>query len=175
MSNFTDTYIKALKPTDKRFEEYEGGGFGIRVSPTNVKTWVYRYKISGKTDKITLGHYPSMSLANAKKRFIELSEQRKEGLTPKTLIRQQAHKENNTVKKLILDWYSGYAEKNRKKPLQIKQQIDADIIPSLGNFALEKIQTIDIVAALDKIVSRGARIHANRVLSTIKQAFNYAS
>ncbi|OGT48011.1 MAG: integrase [Gammaproteobacteria bacterium RIFCSPHIGHO2_12_FULL_38_11] len=173
MSNFTDTYIKALKPTDKRFKEYEGGGFGIRVSPTSVKTWIYRYKINGKTDKITLGHYPNMSLANAKKRFIELSEQRKEGLTPKTVIRQQAQKENNTVKKLILDWYSGYAEKHRKKPLQIKQQIDANIIPSLGNFALEKIQTIDIVTALDKIVSRDARIHANRVLSTIKQAFNY--
>jgi len=38
---------------------------------------------------------------------------------------------------------------------------------------LDKIQTIDISKALDKIVSRGAPIHANRVLSTIKQAFNY--
>ena len=173
MSNFTDTYIKALKPSNKRFEEYEGGGFGVRISPTGAKTWIYRYKINGKTDKLTLGHYPNMSLANAKKRFIELSEQRKEGLNPKALIKQAAQKENNTVGKLVLDWYSGYAEKNRKKPLQIKQQIDADIIPSLGHFALDKIQTIDIVAALDKIVARGARIHANRVLSTIKQALNY--
>jgi site-specific recombinase XerD len=40
--------------------------------------------------------------------------------------------------------------------------------------ALEQIQTRDIGKALDKIVSRGVRIHANRVLSTIKQAFNYA-
>jgi len=30
MSNFTDTYIKALKSLPKRYEEYEGGGFGIR-------------------------------------------------------------------------------------------------------------------------------------------------
>ncbi|HEX4045757.1 MAG TPA: site-specific integrase, partial [Gammaproteobacteria bacterium] len=68
---------------------------------------------------------------------------------------------------------SNYAEKSRKKPRQIKQQIEADIIPLLGHLALDKIQTIDIAKALDKIVGRGAPVHANRVLSTIKQAFNY--
>jgi integrase len=176
MSNFTDTYIKALKPLPaKRYEQYEGGGFGLRVASTGVKTWIYRYKIDGITEKLTLGHYPNMSLANAKKRFMELSAVRKEGRNPKDHIEQSKLKENNTVKKLIEDWYLNYASKNRKKPLQIKQQIDADIIPLLGEMSLEHIQTRDIAKALDKIVSRGARIHANRVLSTIKQAFNYAT
>lgn len=173
MSNFTDTYIKSLKPSIKRYEEYEGGGFGIRVTPNGVKSWIYRYKINGKTDKLTIGHYPTVSLANAKKRFTELSGLRKEGHNPKDIIEQDKQKENNTVEKLIQAWYQGYAEKSRKKPLQIKQQIDSDIIPLLGKIALDKIQTIDISKALDKIVERGAPIHANRVLSTIKQAFNY--
>jgi integrase len=176
MGNFTDTYIKSLKPEKTRYEEYEGGGFGIRVGiePKGIKTWIYRYKINGITEKLTLGHYPKLTLANAKKKFIELSEIRKEGINPRNYVEQAKLKENNTVKKLILDWYSNYAEKNRKKPLQIKQQIDSDIIPLLGEMSLEQIQTRDIANALDKIVSRGARIHANRVLSTIKQAFNYA-
>lgn len=173
MTNFTDTYIKALKPKAARYEEYEGGGFGIRVTPTGIKTWIYRYKINGKTDKLTLGHYPTMSLANAKKRFTELSGLRREGHTPKQLIEKEAQRESNTLTKLVSEWYTNYAEKNRKKPRQIKQQIDADIIPLLGHLALEKIQTIDIAKALDKIVDRAAPIHANRVLSTIKQAFNY--
>jgi integrase len=173
MSNFTDTYIKALKPTTKRYEEYEGGGFGIRVAPTGVKTWIYRYKINGKTDKLTLGHYPTMSLANAKKRFAELSGLRREGHNPKEIIEQEEQKENNTVAKLVQAWYSGYAEKFRKKHPQIKRQINVDIIPLLGSIPLEKIQTLDIAKALDTIVARGAPVHANRVLSTIKQAFNY--
>ena len=50
MSKFTDTYIKGLKPRTTRYEEYEGGGFGIRVTPKGVKTWIYRYKIADKTD-----------------------------------------------------------------------------------------------------------------------------
>lgn len=114
-----------------------------------------------------------MSLANAKKRFLELSGQRKDGKSPKQLIEQQAQRETNTVGKLVTEWYTNYALKNRKKPQQIKQQIDADIIPTLGHFQLDAIETIDITKALDKIVKRGAHIHANRVLSTIKQAFKY--
>jgi integrase len=173
MPNFTDTFIKSLKPKLKRYELYEGGGFGIRITPNGVKTWIYRYKINGKTDKLTLGHYPTMSLANAKKRFAELSGLRREGHTPKQVIEQETQKESNTAGKLVTEWYINYAEKNRKKPRQIKQQIEADIIPLLGHLALDKIQTIDIAKALDKIVARGAPIHANRVLSTLKQAFNY--
>lgn len=174
MSNFTDTYIRNLKAKPKRYEEYEGGGFGLRISPTGVKTWIYRYKIDGKTDKLTLGHYPAMSLANAKKRFLELSEIRREGQNPKESIQIKHEQQDNTVKKLILAWYDNYASKNRKKPLQIKQQIDADIIPLLGHMQLDTLQPKEITAALDSIVKRGAPIHANRVLSTLKQLFNYA-
>ncbi|HHS3011375.1 TPA: tyrosine-type recombinase/integrase [Legionella pneumophila] len=174
MANFTDTYIRNLKPQEKRYEEFEGGGFGIRVTPKDVKTWIYRYKIDGKTDKLTLGHYPLMSLSNAKKRFLELSDQRRAGQNPKNLIQEQNEKKNDTLKKLILAWYESYVVKNRKQPLQIKQQIEADIIPLLGDMELETIQTRDITKALDTIVKRGAPIHANRILSTIKQVFNYA-
>lgn len=174
MANFTDTYIRNLKPQEKRFEEFEGGGFGIRVTPKDVKTWIYRYKIDGKTDKLTLGHYPLMSLSNAKKRFLELCDQRRAGQNPKDLIQEQNEKKNDTLKKLILAWYESYVVKNRKQPLQIKQQIEADIIPLLGDMELETIKTRDITKALDSIVKRGAPIHANRILSTIKQVFNYA-
>jgi integrase len=178
VGKFTDTYIKSLKPSAKRYEEYEGEGFGIRVTPKGVKSWIYRYKMDGKTDKITLGHYPNLSLANAKKCFLELREQRRDGQNPKILIqKQEADKEKrkgNTVKKLVLEWYSGYVVKERKRPETIKKQIEGDIIPLLGNKDLDELRTIDITHALDTIVNRGAPVHANRVLSSLKQVFNYA-
>ena len=99
MSNFTDTYIKNLKGQDKRYEEYEGGGFGIRVSPNQLKTWIYRYKIDGKTDKISIGHYPNMPLAAARKKFMELSELKRSGKTPKQTIQQEdAKKKQHCLK-----------------------------------------------------------------------------
>lgn len=74
----------------------------------------------------------------------------------------------------MLEWYSNYIERHRKQPLQIKQQIDSDIIPLLGKKELEKIQARDITRALDTIVKRGSPVHANKILSTLKQAFNYS-
>ncbi|STX50971.1 integrase [Legionella busanensis] len=174
MANFTDTYIKRLKSQDKRIEKFEGAGFGILIYPAGTKSWIYRYKIDNKKDYIIFGHYPTMSLADARKRFNELREIRRTGTNPKILIEQELKREKHTVEKLITSWYVSYVEKNRKKPLQIKQQIDADIIPLLGSFELEKIQPLDISNALDIIVQRGAPIQANRVLSTLKQVFNYA-
>lgn len=174
MGNFTDTYIKNLKSKDKRYEEYEGGGFGMRVSPNQLKTWIYRYKIDGKTDKISIGHYPNMPLSAARKKFMELSELKRSGKTPKQTIQQENEKKHDTVSKLIEAWYHNYVVKNRKQPLQIRQQIDADITPLLGHFEIDKIKPMDVTQALDAIVNRGAPIHANRVLSSLKQAFNYA-
>lgn len=174
MANFTDTFIRNLKPQPKRFEEFEGGGFGIRITPNGVKTWIYRYKIDGKTTRLTLGHYPTMSLGNAKKKFIDFSELRREGIDPKSVLQQEEEQEHNNVEKLVTSWYSNYIEKHLKRPLTIKKQIDLDIIPLLGKRKLDELQTRDITDALDMIVKRGARIHANRVLSSLKQMFNYA-
>src|SRR3990167_1483733 len=121
-----------------------------------------------------MGHYPSMNLAEARKKFLELRELRRSGQNPKQMVQQQKTKEQMTVKQLVSSWYTNYIERHRKQPLQIKKHIEADIIPLLGNFHAETLETRDISQALDKIVKRGSPIHANKVLSTLKQAFNYA-
>ncbi|HAT1762290.1 TPA: tyrosine-type recombinase/integrase [Legionella pneumophila] len=174
MIKFTDTFIKRLSPQEKRVEKFEGGGFGILVYPAGTKSWIYRYKIVNKKDYIIFGHYPEMGLADARKRFNELREIRRSGDNPKLLLEQERTREKHTVTKLFNTWYTRYVEKHHKKPLQIRKQIDRDIIPLLGDMELNDIQPMDITNALDSIVSRGAPVHANRVLSSLKQAFNYA-
>lgn len=173
MSNFTDTFIRNLKPKTQRYEEYEGAGFGIRISANGLKTWIYRYKIDGQTSKLTLGHYPEMTLSNAKKKFLELSELKRSGICPKFKVQQESE-QGFTVEQLATSWYDNYIVKHLKRPLTIKKQIQMDIIPLLGAETLENLQTKDITVVLDKIVARGARVHANRVLSSLKQMFNYA-
>ncbi len=58
--------------------------------------------------------------------------------------------------KLFNEWYEAYVVKNHKQPLQIKQQIDANIVPLFGEKELAKLQPLDIAKALDVIVNRGA-------------------
>lgn len=175
MSNFTNTFIKNLKPQPKKqYEEYEGQGFGIKVSPKGTKAWIYRYKINDKTEKVSLGHYPNLSLAEAKRKFLELKELKRQGINPKQVLAPVQEEEKTTVKELVNRWYKNYIVKHRKQPLQIRQLIDADINPLLGERDINELEARDITKALDKIVARDSNVHANKVLSAIKQAFSYA-
>jgi integrase len=170
---FRDSYINGLKPKDKTYRETEGNGFYIRVTPQGKKAWLYRYYYAEKDHSITLGYYPTMSLGQARAAYQTLFDLWQSGVDPKAHLAKLDEAKTHTVKKLVLGWYENYIEKERKQPQQIKQLIDADIIPLLGDIELTKLSPALVTTALDKIVKRGARVHANKVLSALKQAFNY--
>jgi len=174
MEKFTHNKIQGLLPKKNRYLVNEGNGFCLRVSPQGTKTWFYRYKFNGKDKWLTIGHFPAMGVAEARKCFNEFWEMRSSGQDPEEIVTERQIQKNNTIQTLITEWYNNYIVKHRKQPQQIKQQIDADIIPLLGTIELSKLHTRDITKALDIIVKRGAPVHANKVLSTLKQLFNYA-
>ncbi|MGM9370828.1 tyrosine-type recombinase/integrase [Legionella pneumophila] len=171
---FIDSYIKNLAPETTWFEKIESSGLGIRVMPSGNKSWFYRFSMNGKRQKMTLGKYPAISLKQAREYLAKAQSLKEQGINPIENTKLEKLKEDNTFSKLIQSWYENYAVKNRKQPRPIKYQIDSEIIPLLGDAVLDKLQTKDITIALDKIVQRGAPIHANRILSTIKQVLNYA-
>lgn len=172
---FIDSYIRNLKPEKKWYEKTEASGLGIRVMPSGNKSWIYRHTFQGKRQKLTLGKYPAVGLKQARDLLLQAQEIKAQGISPMDYQREQKSKETYTVAKLFLDWYETYIVKNRKRPRDVKQQIVIDIIPSLGDKALENLKTIDITETLDRIVKRGAPILANRTLSSFKQALNYAT
>ena len=171
---FIDSYIKNLTPDTTWFEKIESSGLGVRVMPSGNKSWFYRFSMGGKRQKMSLGKYPAISLKQAREFLIKAQSLKEQGINPIENTKLEKLKEDNTFSKLIESWYENYAVKNRKQPRPIKYQIDSEIIPLLGDTVLDKLQTKDITIALDKIVQRGAPIHANRILSTIKQVLNYA-
>lgn len=172
-SVFTDAYVKGLKPKDKTYRETEGNGFYIRVTTKGKKAWLYRYYFAEKDHSITLGYYPAMKLGQARAAYQELFDLWQSSVDPKTHLAKLEEAKNNTVNKLVLGWYENYIKKERKQPQQIKQLIDADIIPLLGDIELTKLTPALVADALDKIVKRGARVHADKVLAALKQAFSY--
>jgi integrase len=52
--------------------------------------------------------------------------------------------------------------------------LDHDIIPVIGTRRISSITTPVLAGVVDKVVDRGATVHANKVLGTLKQIFNYA-
>ena len=64
---FTDRLIKNLKPKKTPFDlrEKSGHGFAIRIMPSGHKSWLFFYHFNGKKQRMTIGAYPTISLAEA--------------------------------------------------------------------------------------------------------------
>ena len=73
VAKLNDSLIKATPQGDKEYILADGDGLYLRVRPTG-KAWFFRYKLFGKPAKISLGPYPTVSLAAARKRAWEETE-----------------------------------------------------------------------------------------------------
>ncbi|HHV7637660.1 TPA: Arm DNA-binding domain-containing protein, partial [Legionella anisa] len=106
MEKFTHNKIANLSAEKNRYHITEGNGFCLRVSPKGTKTWFYRYKFGGKEKWLTIGNFPVMGVAEARKAFNDLWEIRQSDQDPEEIIQQRLLKKNNNVKTLTTDWYN---------------------------------------------------------------------
>ena len=52
--------------TDKIIFDDEVPGFGIRIRASGAQTWIFQYKIAGKTRRLVLGQVSAIKLAKAR-------------------------------------------------------------------------------------------------------------
>ena len=64
----TDAQIRALRPTDTPYKKGVGGGLYIEVFPNGSKLWRWKFRVAGKEKRLALGAYPTVGLADARKR-----------------------------------------------------------------------------------------------------------
>ncbi|MCZ6454470.1 MAG: Arm DNA-binding domain-containing protein, partial [Alphaproteobacteria bacterium] len=66
---FTDRNIASIKPPDIDRLEYRDTvvpGLWLRVSDHGRKTWGVTYRLNGRQRRLTIGTYPTLSLADAR-------------------------------------------------------------------------------------------------------------
>ena len=94
----TDKKIKSITSTGKEQTLSDGGGLQLRVLPSGTKSWQFKFKnpVSGKFNRMPLGLYPALSLANARIRALECQEQLVQGINPKD--QEQSEKKAEKLK-----------------------------------------------------------------------------
>lgn len=86
----TDTKLRNLKPAGKAYQEADEGGLFVDVQPGGTKTFRFRYRMGGrgsKQEKVTLGDYPTYSLAEARTWRDDCKALAGRGLSPMALKR----------------------------------------------------------------------------------------
>lgn len=174
----TYSFINNYDAPEKRKEIYDEviDGMAIRITPTGHKSFVYRYRFGDKVKRYTIGSFPKFSLADARDKARDLNRKINDGIDPL---------EERKEKKKEVEYYtlSALARRFKKRHLPSLRQatrneyeriLDKEILPVLGDMAVEKITRKEIIDLLDEIaIDRGAGVLSNRVRAVLSSMYSY--
>jgi integrase len=156
----------------------DGDGLTFTLSSAGTATWVLRYRVSGvRRKEITLGNYPDLTLAAARRlareRRVDV-DQGKDPAADKKVLKMRTQMAW-TVRELISD----YKEKKLTTPplaegtvYYRKWDLDKIIGPKLGSMEVRNVTPADIVHVIES--SKRSWTICKRLLTSAKLLFAHA-
>jgi integrase len=180
MGRLNDLRVKAAAPRGNEYFLSDGEGLYLRVRPAG-KAWFYRYKRDGADLKLSLGPYPEVTLATARKKARTEAEKRANGVDPREARRVDQERERvarlNTFELMARTWHAqakqdhrwsaGYASK-------VIRHLELHIFPWIGSRPMGSILPTELVRCLHRIKERGHLETAQRVREAVVHVFQYA-
>jgi len=172
----TDTKIKALKPKETRFRVSDLGGLLLEIMPSGSKIWRFRYQLHGvRQPTLTIGSYPEIGLADARKRRDEWSAMVARGESPKRAVQVEKAVKLNTVAAFGVHWLEEQvAGKSDSYVTTMRRLMTKDVFPVLGSLPLSDVKPADIMALCDKIKARGSPKMALLTRNVVRRMYDFA-
>ena len=178
----TDTAVRQAKTKEKDYSLTDADGLSLFVSAKSTKSWHFRFSWHGKQPRISLGTYPEVSLAEARKRRDQARTLVATGVDPRSERRQAQHAAgasvSNTFEAVANRWYDFRAPRltNAAKGgrHQSRLYLDKDLVPALGKIPISEVTRADVLAAVRRVEKRGALNVAEKCRTWLNQIFRYA-
>ena len=176
----TDTSIKALKPSDKTRKITVGGcpGLVLMVSPAGGKVFRLQFTFEGKSQLLTIGPYPSVSLYEARATALLHKENIRKGINPCAEKRESKAKAQSnavTFRKLAEEWLEKFDptwSDNHKK--DIRQKLNCYVLPVIGDKPVMEVGKAEIGDILNILDSHGKYPTLKKIRSLISKIFKFA-
>ena len=137
------------------------GGFGIRVTASGTKAFVFDYRVNRRHRRLTSGRYPSWNATAARERAKKLKLQVDRGRDP--LGEKEATRAAPTFAGVAAEYLERYASK-KKSGFRDKQYLTRDVFPSWGSRKAADIKRRDVLELIERKAEQ-APISANRLLA----------
>ena len=178
MPRLTALAVRQAQPSIKPYKLYDERGLFLLVNPSGSKIWRFRYTFVGKEKQISFGHYPDVSLADARNFRSDARQELTSGINPseaRQARRQTAKAEGATFETVGREWLAGmrpvWAESHYSK---VVRRLEREIFPVLGEVPIRQVAPRDLLAPLQKIANNGKRETARRTKQICGQVFRYA-
>ncbi len=173
-----DMQIRRAKPEAKAYIRGDGQGLSLLIEPNGSKSWRFRYRYAGKPKMISLGVYPTITLADARSRRDDARKLVAEGKNRVKFERAEDRIANGTesaFEKIATEWHqmksakwsAGYAS-------DIMEAFQNDIFPYVGTRPIGEIKPLELLNVLRKIEKRGALEKMRKVRQRCSEVFRYA-
>lgn len=177
----SDTALFGLEPEEKVYREKDGNGLYFRVKPNGAKSWELRYKKpSGAWSWMGIGSFPEVGGKLARTKAHEAVKLISTGVDPVAQKEADAtaaqRAQASTFRVIAEQWYSKKANdgKAANTLLKIRQYLDKDILPALGDKPIASITRADCMALQASLEKREAHNVAKKTRGWLNQIFTLA-
>jgi len=175
----TDTKIRNLKPKAKSYKIADFDGMYVLVKPNGSKLWRLKYRFRGKEKLLSIGIYPQISLAQARKTKDSARAQIALGDDPSKIKHEKALSEktilNQTFEKIALSYFSKIKKEGRASATLSKVNWLLEMAnKDLGQLPVTEITSPIILRCLRKVEATGHYETTRRLRSTIGSVFRFA-
>ena len=188
----TDTAIRKAKPGDKPVKMTDGDGMYLELQPSGARYWRLKYRIDGVEKRLSLGVYPEVSLADARRRREDARRLIAAGTDPSDVRKAdkaaQVQKAEavrladaglpgpGTFEFVAREWLTTVheAKVSAGHADRTKVRFENDVFPWLGRSPIAEIDAPQLLECLRRIEARGAIETAHRAKDACGQVFRFA-
>jgi integrase len=172
----TAAAVKQARPRDKTYKLSEGKGLHLQVEPKGGRYWRMAYRFGGKQKTLALGVYPDVTLSDARDLAFDAKKLLKGGTDPskQKKLDKVASNTDDSFRSVALSWYekqlTGSSDRHKRRAMGI---FNNDLFTEIGDSKISDITAPDLLAALEKIETRGAIDMAHRARGLAGQVFRF--
>lgn len=153
MQRLSDVRIRALVNAKTPIAKSDGQGLTFTLSASGRASWVLRYRHGNKAKEKTLGQYPDISLAEARKLASEDRVKIQQGIDV-AAEKQRSKRETAgawTVRELAEDYLRKADGRLEVSTLDgMRQRLRDYIYPLIGNVPAREVRPIELVTIVEK-------------------------
>lgn len=177
----TNTEVKQAKPSEKVRKLSDGDGLQLWIKPNGSKLWMldYTHPVIKKRSSISFGAYPSLSLAEARKKRAQAKELIISGIDPKEHRQDQQvldrFKASNTFLFIASNWFEIKKTKIAETTsISLWRSLENHILPALGHRPIDKITAPETIKALEPLAAKGSLELTSKIIGYLNEVMTHA-